>query len=163
VELTAPRLARRMACWVYEGMLLFGIAFAATLVFSIAGQMRSGMDDRRPLLIGFLVIVFGIYFAWCWTKGQTLAMRTWHIRVVDSRGRALTQPRAAFRYACSWLWLLPPIAFIAPLKLGAWQIAAVVAGWVVLWALASFAQPQRQFWHDVLAGTRLVTADPPAP
>lgn len=149
-----------MACWVYEAMLLFGIAFAATLVFSIAGQMRSGIDDRRPLLIGFLVVVFGIYFAWCWAKGQTLAMRTWHIRVVDRHGRPLSQARAAFRYACSWLWVLPPVAFVAPLKLGGWQVAGAVAGWVTLWALASFAQPQRQFWHDVIAGTRLVPAEP---
>ena len=149
-----------MACWLYEGMLLFGIAFAATLVFSIAGQMRSGIDDRRPLLIAFLVIVFGIYFAWCWARGQTLAMRTWHIRVVDRDGQPLSQARAAFRYACSWLWVLPPIAFVAPLKLTAAEIGAAVVGWVVLWALLSRLHPQRQFWHDALAGTRLVPAAP---
>ncbi len=147
-----------MACWVYEAMLLFGIAFAATLVFSIAGQMRSGIDDRRPLLIAFLVVVVGIYFAWCWTKGQTLAMRTWNIKVVDTRGQPLTQARAAFRYACSWLWVLPPIAFIAPFKLSAAEIGAAIVGWVVTWALLSRLHPQRQFWHDVLAGTCLVTS-----
>ena len=149
-----------MACWLYEGMLLFGIAFAATLVFSIAGQMRSGIDDRRPILIAFLVVVFGIYFAWCWARGgQTLAMRTWHIRVVDRNGHALSQARAVFRYACSWLWVLPPIAFIAPLKLSAAEIGAAVLGWIVLWALLSRLHPQRQFWHDALAGTRLVPSD----
>lgn len=159
-SLVAPGLARRMACWLYEGMLLFGIAFGATLVFSIAGQMRSGMDERRPVLIGLLVVVFGIYFAWCWARGQTLAMRTWHICVVDRHGRPLSQARAAFRYACSWLWVLPPLAFVAPLKLGAGQMTGAVLGWVAVWALLSRFHPQRQFWHDALAGTRLVSSPP---
>ncbi|MES2786809.1 MAG: RDD family protein [Pseudomonadota bacterium] len=154
----APPLARRMACWLYEAMLLFGIAFAATLVFSIAGQMKSGMDSRRPILIGFLVIVFAIYFAWCWARGQTLAMRTWRIRVVDRNGVAPSQLRALFRYACCWLWVLPPIAFVAPLKLGAAQVSLAVGAWIALWALLSYLHPQRQFWHDALAGTYLVPA-----
>jgi hypothetical protein len=29
---------------------------------------------------------------------------------------------------------------------------------VALWALASRLHPQRQFWHDALAGTRLIRA-----
>ncbi|MNY83104.1 hypothetical protein D3C86_2256390 [compost metagenome] len=29
-------------------------------------------------------------------------------------------------------------------------------GWIVVWALLSRLHPQRQFLHDVLAGTRLV-------
>ena len=34
-----------------------------------------------------LVVVLGIYFVWCWMRGQTLAMKTWGIRVVDRQGR----------------------------------------------------------------------------
>ncbi|MEN3274515.1 MAG: hypothetical protein V7631_305 [Massilia sp.] len=147
---------------LYESMLLFGIAFAATLVFSIVGQMRSGIDPLRPLLIGFLVVVFGVYFSWCWSKGQTLAMKTWNIRVTDRFGRPVDKLRAAFRYACSWLWVLPPLAFVAPLKLSVGGIAAAVFGWGAAWALFSFLHPQRQYWHDALAGTRLVPANLPA-
>lgn len=157
----APSLARRLACLLYESMLLFGIAFAATLVFSIAGDVRSGIDPRRPLLIAFLAIVFGLYFAWCWHKGQTLAMRTWKIRIVDGRGQPPGQARALFRYACSWLWVLPPMAFVAPLQLSAGRMLLAVGGWMLFWALLSFAHPQRQFWHDVLAGTALVDASDP--
>jgi hypothetical protein len=32
--LMAPSLRRRMACWLYEGMLLFAVAFVATGRFS---------------------------------------------------------------------------------------------------------------------------------
>ncbi len=144
---------------LYESMLLFGIAFAAGLVFSIAGQMKSGIDPRRPLLLAFLVVVIGIYFTWCWSRGQTLAMRTWKIRVAGRDGRPPHQLRAFFRYACSWLWILPPLAIAAPLKLSAWQITAVVGAWMGFWALLSFANAQRQFLHDLLAGTRLVPAE----
>ena len=145
---------------LYESMLLFGIAFGAGLVFSIAGQVRSGIDPRRPLLLAFVAVVFGIYFAWCWSKsGQTLAMRTWKIRMADRAGGRVGQWRAVFRYACSWLWGLPPLAFIAPLHLRAWGVTAAVLGWMAFWALLSFAHPQRQFLHDVLAGTRLLPAE----
>lgn len=143
---------------LYESTLVFGIAMGAGLVFSIAAGMRSGMDPRRPLFVAFLVVVLGIYFVWCWVRGQTLAMKTWGIRVVDRHGMPLGQLRALFRYACSWLWLLPPLAFVAPMKMSAGGIGAAVLGWIALLALASNFHPQRQFWHDVLAGTRLVPA-----
>jgi uncharacterized RDD family membrane protein YckC len=159
-RLTAPTLLRRMACMVYESTLVFGIAMGAGLVFSISAGMRNGMDERRPLLLTFLVVVLGIYFVWCWVRGQTLAMKTWGIRVVDRNGRPLGQMRALFRYACCWLWVLPPLAFVAPLKMSAAGMGAAVLGWIALLALASNFQPQHQFWHDVLAGTRLIPAPP---
>lgn len=160
--LVAPPLARRMACWLYEGMLLFAVVFVAGWLFSALGQMRSGMDESRPLLQAFLFVVFGIYFAWFWSRGQTLAMKTWHIRVVDAAGRPLTQARALGRYVLSWLWFLPPLAVLAPLGLPAAENAVLLTGWVVVWALLSRFHPQRQFLHDALAGTRLVSAPPPA-
>jgi uncharacterized RDD family membrane protein YckC len=100
-----------------------------------------------------------MYFSWCWSKGQTLAMRTWKIRVVDRSGRPPQLPRALLRYVCSWIWVLPPLAFIAPLKLSATGIAAALLCWIVFWALLSYAHPRRQFWHDAVAGTRLVSAE----
>jgi uncharacterized RDD family membrane protein YckC len=155
-DLQAPGLPRRMACWIYEGVLLFGVVFVADWLFTTLAQMRSGIDPRRPLLQAFLFLVLGVYFTWFWSKGQTLAMKTWHIRVLDAAGRPVTQMRAAWRYICSWLWFLPPMAALAPFSFTAPQAAAAMTGWVVLWALSSRLHPQRQFWHDVLAGTRLV-------
>lgn len=143
---------------LYESTLVFGIAMGAGLVFSIPAGMRNGMDERRPLFVAFLVVVLGIYFVWCWVRGQTLAMKTWGIRVVDRNGVPLRQPRALFRYACCWLWVLPPLAFVAPMKLSAAGMSGAVLGWIALLALASNFHPQRQFWHDVLAGTRLIPA-----
>ncbi|MES2938085.1 MAG: RDD family protein [Pseudomonadota bacterium] len=158
--LTAPPLARRMACWLYEGMLLFGVVFTAGLVFSVATQMRSGIDARHGLFQAFLFVVCGVYCTVLWTRGQTLAMKTWDIRVADRFGRPLTPLRAVIRYVYSWIWFLPPLAALQARKFGIAEAAVLWLGWVAFWALLSRLHPQRQFWHDALAGTRLVTAAP---
>ena len=153
--LQAPSLQRRLACWMYEGLLMFGVVFVAGYLFGTLSQTRNAMDNRHALQ-GFLFVVFGIYFTWFWAKGQTLAMKTWHIRVVDAAGQPLTQQRALGRYVLSWLWFLPPLVAVAPFALSAAEISVIVFGWVAVWAILSRFHPQRQFWHDALAGTRLV-------
>lgn len=158
-SLQAPKLARRMACWLYEGMLMFGVVFIAGYLFGTLSQTRNALDNRNALQ-AFLFVVFGIYFTWFWAKGQTLAMKTWHIRVVDTAGRPLTQARALGRYVLSWLWFLPPLIGVAPFSLPGGEVAVIVFGWVAVWALASRLHPQQQFWHDALAGTRLVHSEP---
>ena len=155
-----PGLWRRMACWLYEGMLLFAVVFVAGWLFSTLGQMRDAMDSRRHLLQAFLFVVFGVYFVWFWAKGQTLAMKTWNIRLVDRVGRPVTQGRALARYLLSWVWFLPPLAAIAPFKLSGAESVLLIGGWVVVWALLARFHPRRQFWHDAWAGTQLVTSLP---
>jgi uncharacterized RDD family membrane protein YckC len=150
-----------MACWLYEGILMFGVVFIAGYLFGTLSQTRNALDNRHPLQ-AFLFVVFGIYFVWFWAKGQTLAMKTWHIRVVDRAGQPLTQLRALGRYLLAWLWFLPPLAVLAPFGLPASEVVVILVGWVVFWALASRLHPQRQFWHDALAGTRLVSSQPRA-
>ena len=148
-----------MACWLYEGMLLFAVVFVAGYLFSALTQTRHALDNRH-VQQAFLFVVLGIYFTWFWAKGQTLAMKTWHIRVVDTQGRPVTQARALLRYVLSWLWFLPALAAIAPFGLSGAESAVIVLGWVAVWALLSRFHPQQQFWHDALVGTRLITSAP---
>jgi uncharacterized RDD family membrane protein YckC len=145
-----------MSCWVYEGMLLFAVVFIAGWLFSTLGQMRDAMDARRPLLQAFLFVVFGIYFSWFWSRGQTLAMKTWNIRVVDRAGRQVSQLRALWRYVLCWIWFLPPLVVLPAFRFTGAEAAVVMLGWVAVWAVLSRFHPQRQFWHDALAGTQLV-------
>jgi len=159
LALLAPSLRRRMACWVYEGMLMFGVVFIAGYLFSTLSQTRNALDNRHALQ-AFLFVVFGIYFVWFWAKGQTLAMKTWNIRIVGREGRAISQPRALLRYVLSWLWFLPPLAVVAPFGLPAAESAVLAMGWIAVWAVASRFHPERQFWHDALAGTRLISSQP---
>lgn len=147
-----------MAAWFYEGVLVFAIGLIATLLFSVIVQMRSGIDTRRWLLQAFLVIVFGIYFSYLWTRGQTLPMKTWRIRVVDRHGQRLTQARALLRYLFCSVWFVAPLAAWNSGRFTLPQLGVIAAGWIAIWAVLSRFHPQRQFWHDALAGTRLVDA-----
>jgi uncharacterized RDD family membrane protein YckC len=156
--LLAPSLRRRMACWIYEGLLLFGVMFISGYLFSTLSQTRHALDNRHGLQ-AFLFLVFGIYFTWFGHKGQTLAMKTWHIRLVDTQGEAVTQARALRRYLLSWIWFIPPLALIAPFSLSGQETLLLCLGWISIWAVLSRFQAQGQFWHDVWAGTRLVQAD----
>ncbi|WP_312760180.1 RDD family protein [Pulveribacter sp.] len=155
LHLEAPPLRRRMACWLYEGMLMFGVVFIAGYLFSTLTQTRHALDNRHALQ-AFLFVIFGIYFTWFWSRGHTLAMKTWHIRLVDRAGRNVSQPRALARYVLSWLWFLPPLALLAPFHLSGGELFVLMVGWVAVWALLSRLHPERQFLHDALAGTRLI-------
>jgi uncharacterized RDD family membrane protein YckC len=157
--MTTPGIWRRMACWLYEGMLLFGVVFLAGYLFSTLSQSRNAMDNRHALQ-AFVFVIFGIYFVWFWAKGQTLAMKTWHIRIVDQHGLPISQTRALGRYALSWLWFLPPLIAISPFQLSGSESAVIIFGWVIVWALLSRFHPHGQFWHDALAGTRLISSQP---
>jgi uncharacterized RDD family membrane protein YckC len=155
----APGLWRRMACWAYEGILLFGVVFVAGYLFGTLSQTRNAMDNRNALQ-AFLFVIFGIYFVWFWAKGQTLAMKTWNIRVVDSAGNPISQQCAMGRYVLSWVWFLPPLVAAYPFDLAGTEVLVLSAGWIAVWALLSRFQVQGQFWHDVWAGTRLVSSEP---
>lgn len=152
--LQAPALWRRLACWLYEGVLLFGLVFIADYLFDTLSQSRSALAQRE-LRMGYLFVVFGIYFGWFWSRGQTLAQKTWHIRVTDTNGQPISQQRAVLRYLLAWVWFLPPLAAHG-LGLGLLSTVGLLVLWIAAWALASRLHPQRQFWHDQLAGTRLI-------
>jgi uncharacterized RDD family membrane protein YckC len=145
-----------MACWTYEGLLMFGVVFLATYLFSSLSQTRNAMDNRNALQ-AFLFVIFGIYFVWFWAKGQSLAMKTWDIRVVDKQGQGITQKRALLRYVLSWLWFLPPLLGSWLFKLQATEGALLALGWVAVWAVLARFHPDKQFWHDAIAGTRLIS------
>ena len=136
---------------------MFGVVFLAGYLFGTLSQTRHALNNRHALQ-AFLFVIFGIYFTWFWACGQTLAMKTWDIRLVDRHGQRLTQQRALVRYLASWAWLLPPLAALAPFRLSGAESLVIITGWVLVWALLSRLHPQRQFWHDAWAGTRLVSA-----
>jgi uncharacterized RDD family membrane protein YckC len=163
-RLAAAPLLRRMAAFLYEGVLLFGVTFATGLVFAVALHQNNAMKLRSSL-IGVEFVVVGLYFIVLWVRsGQTLPMKTWHLRLLTDDGAPVSPRRALARYLASYAWFLPPLALAGALKLpSAWAIFGLVAGWIVLYALAALLHPRRQFWHDALCGTAIVTARPSVP
>ncbi|MEO8525862.1 MAG: RDD family protein [Caldimonas sp.] len=161
-SLPTPSLARRMTCFVYEALLLFGIALIpaiiGTLVFARLGQGHL-MQGESALRI-FALVVYGIYFVGFWSvRGQTLAMQTWHIRVVDATGQRPTKARASARYAAGCIaWFMPATLIASWVHLPPWPTLGAVAVGIVGYALLALAAPDGQFWHDIVCGTRLVDA-----
>ena len=133
-----PGILRRVAGMAYELLLLLGVLFVSTYAFLIFG-LALEHSWRRPLLQVWALTVCGIYFVWLWRHGgQTLPMKTWHMRLTSASGGPLSLRQAVARYLLACV-LIP------------------AAGIGIVWALLD---PDRQFLYDRLAGTRIVTTEP---
>ena len=131
-------MLRRLASMLYESILLFAVAFFGTWLFQFAAGTVVIDGWRLAMLQLFLIALFAAYFLWCWLRGgQTLAMKTWRIRLVSKDGHRNLAPRAALLRFIAALLLVPTL-------LG------------ILWALVD---RDRQFLHDRLAGTALIPVD----
>ncbi|MDB5798541.1 MAG: hypothetical protein JWP36_2443 [Paucimonas sp.] len=156
MDLTAPRLRTRLSCLVYEGLMMFGVVFGAGLLYSIVMQQRHALAMRAGMQ-AWLFLVIGFYFIWFWSRGrQTLPMKTWHIALVDELGQALSYRRALLRYLFSWLWFLPAALLAWLAGAGKWPTFALLGANMMLWAMTIYLDPQRQYLHDRLAGTRMI-------
>jgi uncharacterized RDD family membrane protein YckC len=134
IRLTYPSIKRRLICMVYELLLLAGVAFFAGLLFlGTTGASPNGW--MRHAFQVYLFLVIGLYYVGTWRRGgQTLAMKTWKLRLVGADDARITLRQAMLRYAWAWPCLL-------------------LGGIGILYA--PFDR-QRQFLHDRLAGTRIV-------
>jgi uncharacterized RDD family membrane protein YckC len=162
-DLSTPSLRRRIASFLYEGVLLFGVLMIAGYLYSSLTQQRHALVGRHGLQ-GFLFIILAIYFVWFWSHGgQTVAMKAWHIRVVDRAGGPVSELRGLARFLLAWLWFAPALLVLAARDIhdGPTITAVLIAG-VAGYAFATRLHPSRQFPHDVLAGTRLITWRPQA-
>lgn len=132
-----PGIVRRLAAMTYEALLLAGV-IAVALVFP---HLLLGAFAHRlatpTLLWAHLFVVLLIYCVGFWCHGgQTLAMKTWRLRLLTRSGDPLRPMQALLRYLLCW----PSLC---------------LGGIGLLWALVD---RDRQFLHDRIAGTQLVSA-----
>lgn len=150
-----------MAAFLYEGVLLFGVLMISGWLYSTLTQMRDARVGTLGLQL-FLLLTLAVYFCWFWVHGgQTVAMRAWHVRVVDRHGAPLSQWRALARFAAAWLWFAPALLtlLLSGLHSGAAITLTLMVG-VGAYAALTRLHPDRQFLHDALCGTRLITWRP---
>ena len=129
-------LRLRLLSLIYESLLLCAVLFVSSYLFlSIARDAQSGW--LRTMFQLYLLAVCGGYFLFCWTRtGQTLAMKTWRLRLTATSGSAPRFGTALRRY----LFAIP----------------GMLSGASLLWALFD---REHQFLHDRLAGTRIVRVE----
>ena len=95
--LTTPSLRRRLAAFVYEGVLLFGVVMVPGLIYAVLTRQTHALTGTRGLQWSVFLVV-GAYFIFCWSRsGQTLAMQTWRVRLVDQAGGRVSAWRATLR------------------------------------------------------------------
>ncbi|HYC49378.1 MAG TPA: RDD family protein [Burkholderiales bacterium] len=124
-------LPRRLASLSYEALLLGAVLFFAALPLAMI-EFALGLPHVRAAYQIYLAAVAGLYFVWQWLRGgQTLAMKTWRVRLVSRDGAPITLRQALLRYIA----------------------ALLLFGVSFLWALFD---REGQFLHDRLTGTRVV-------
>ena len=129
--LPVPAVARSSAMAAAVGFygvpaLLFGVWMAVGLVYGVLTRQTHALSGRHGLQ-AVMFVALGVYFVYFWTRsGQTLAMQTWHIRLVTRSGGRVSPVRAASRYLLAWLWFLPALA-------GWWLSGLSVGGAVITW------------------------------
>ena len=153
----AAPLARRMAAFVYEGVLLFGLVMAVGALYSVTAGQHHALQGRAGMMASQF-IALAAYFMWFWTHGgQTLAMRTWQVRLLGASGGAISLWQALARFLLSWLWFMP--AWLAA-WLADWHQSRYMLGGMLVWAFfyagISRLLPQQQFLHDLVCGTRVI-------
>lgn len=129
-----PAISRRLASMFYETILLA----AALLILMVLPHVIIGAFTHRlatpPVLQAHFFLSLLLYFGWFWTHGgQTLAMKTWRLQLVDANGGPVRPGQALLRYCLCYPSLL-------------------LAGVGFFWALFD---RDRQFLHDRIAGTRI--------
>ena len=147
----------------YEALLLAALLFIANfLLLPIVSPLQHGVQvpavpdlPTRALLSCAVFAVAGTYFVWSWTGGRcTLPMKTWRLRVVAANGATLGYKGAFVRYLAAWIGLALSLliyVLLRPEGLGA--VAVVV---LPLNYFAALFDPEKQFLHDRIAGTRVV-------
>lgn len=128
-----PSIRRRIASMLYESLLLAAVLFIAGFAFTAI--FHSPLSPiLRFIFQLYLLLVMATYFIGYWLHGgQTLPMKTWHLRIVRADGQPLGLKQACLRFLLA--------------------LIGVGLGFGILWALFD---RERLFWHDRMAKTKTV-------
>jgi uncharacterized RDD family membrane protein YckC len=161
-SIATPTIKRRLICMVYEAFLLTAVeALAIFIYLFITRNQHSPTIDHGRNAVFFLVAA--AYFIHAWTgSGHTLAMKTWRIKVVKLGYKTVPLRAAAIRYLMAWGWFLPAIVVCYAFGWkSAGQVATALAVGVAAWAATALFDKDRQFLHDRVAGTRMISLPKP--
>ena len=164
-SLPAPTIKRRIALNLYEMLVLFGVLAFTFLVPHLIIGVLFEVTAPSAILMAHVYLVLAFYFMWYWTKtGQTLAMQTWRIQLVNVDGAIMKRSQALMRFAIGSLWLIPAalLLFInikmnPSASMGGSVSIIFFSITLFLWPLSAILdRKNRQSIPDRWSGTRLV-------
>lgn len=143
---------------IYEAVLLLGVVFVISYALLVPLQWSYPLPfTQRTLLQIALFVVIGTYFVICWTRtGQTLALKAWRLKVVDSEGCPPRSRRAIARYVLAWHLWLPGLAIARGCSLSAGSTLAALGVSSALLLIPALIDRQQRLLHDLWTGTRVV-------
>ena len=159
---TSPTIKRRLISMVYESLLALAVLFLPFLLFELAVRgAHTPLTEHLRQCLAFLVM--GAYFIHQWSReGQTLAMKTWRLKLVLPGHPHVPLRVAACRYLLAWMWLLPALLVSYGLDLRHWQALSAIGVGMLAWSATALLTGNGQFLHDKLLGTQLVQLPAPA-
>jgi len=157
---------RRIAASAYEALAIAAVlvAVAFALLPAVTPSRLAGADPKslyimspeaRALSAAASFGACALYCAGFWCGGRrTLAMKTWHLALRTPEGAPVGAGRALLRYLgclAGPALAIAGFAALQPFGYAPWALALLPFNYA--WALVD---PDRQFFQDRLAGTRLV-------
>lgn len=127
-------LGRRLLAMAYDALVVVALLLLATGLALLAGsgQVTAGKD---PLFSLYLLMVWFLYFAWCWRRGgMTVGMRAWRIVLRSDDGSEAGWGQCAVRFL----------------------VAILSAACLFLGFCWSLFDERKRTWHDRASRTRLI-------
>lgn len=145
-SLPTAGVLRRLAALVYDAFLLFGLLVVPLFIVTALRSPRQNIQEGsvahdlpiiapKPVILAYMLIVIVSFYCYFWrTKGQTLGMQAWRLRVDNADGGRASWRQCLIRSAVGFVSLLCG-------GLGYW--------WIWL-------DKNRASWHDRASNTRVV-------
>jgi uncharacterized RDD family membrane protein YckC len=133
-RIVPPGLARRLAACLYDGLALAAVLMVAGAAW--VGITGAAAPPGSWAFRAYVLAICALFFCVFWTRGETLGMRAWKLRIVAADGQPPGWGRALLRFAAA-------LVSLAALGLG--------FAWVLV-------DRDRLAWHDRWSGTRLQRA-----
>ena len=134
-------LGRRLCALFYEALLLVAVVLVLGGLFQLVVTARPTEQWWCIMHFVYEMILVFAYFGFCWVKGgQTLAMKTWQMRLCQADGAPIGWTHALIRYLIVFIAVTPfaPISiFVAHDVLPGYYtwLALIWAALPYLWAL----------------------------
>jgi uncharacterized RDD family membrane protein YckC len=123
---------RRLLALLYDAIAVLTLLYFAAFIPVLASG--GALAPGNPLFLLYLALVAYGYFGACWTRGRTLGMQAWKLRIVATdTGLPPTWRRALLRFVAA-------MGAAAPCGLG---------------YLAALWDPAGRAWHDRWSRTQL--------